>query len=189
MVDQAVDQPVETPPSAMLARLRDMDGMARARQSLVPAAVVKQEEWQGLAFVVDGVRVMAAMSEIRELLPYPAHLTVVPGAKEWMIGLANIRGELLPVVDLQRFLGGAACVVSDATRIMVVRNRGMSTGLLVPGVLGMRSMPVDRFVRDSYVDGHIGFYVYDLFQMDDGIWPVFSMAALFADTRFLVASA
>ena len=34
-------------------------------------------------------------------------VTVVPGTKDWMLGLANIRGELLPIVDLQRYIGGA----------------------------------------------------------------------------------
>ena len=36
---------------------------------------------------------------------YPAAVTRVPGAKGWMRGLSNVRGQLLPVIDLRAFLG------------------------------------------------------------------------------------
>jgi hypothetical protein len=64
----------------------------------------------------------------------------------------------------------------------------MSTGLLVPSVLGMRHISYERQVRDTRIEGALGAYVYDLFNLDDGVLPVFSVAALMHDARFLTAA-
>ncbi len=172
----------------VLQRLSDVDRRSRDQESLVPATMVKEEDWQGLAFVLDGVKVISAMDEIRELLPYPESVTRVPGTKNWMLGLANIRGELLPVVDLQQFIGGGAVVVDDRSRVLVIRNKGASTGLLVSSVLGMRHLPISKQIADAHFDGSLGRYVYDVFGLDDGVWPVFSMAALANDEHFMAAA-
>lgn len=173
----------------VMDQLIRMDDQARSRESRVPSATVKKEDWQGLAFILDGVRVISAMDEIRELLPYPEAVTLIPGTREWMLGLANVRGELLPIVDLQHFIGGAPVVVGEQSRVLVIRNLGTSIGLLVSSVIGMRHLPVDKRIADAHFEGALGKYVYDVFSLDDGVWPVFSMAGLANDNRFMVAAA
>ncbi len=173
---------------AALGRLRDIERRSQKQESLVPSVVVKEEDWQGLAFTLDGVKVISAMTEVRELLPYPESVTRVPGTKSWMLGLANIRGELLSIVDLQQFVGGGAVAINEQCRVLVIRNKGMSTGLLVASVQGMRHLPVNKQITDAQFEGVLGRYVYDVFKLDDGIWPVFSMAALANDERFLSAA-
>ncbi|MGV6826161.1 MAG: chemotaxis protein CheW [bacterium] len=155
----------------------------------IPDTTIKQEDWQGLAFVIDGVKVISAMDEVRELLPYQHNITPVPGTQSWMLGLANIRGELLPIMDLQHFMGAAPLVPSDATRILVIRHRGMSTGLAVPSVIGMRNFPISNRAANSVLEGALGVFVYDSFKLEDGTWPVFSMAGLVNDPRFMNAAA
>jgi len=173
----------------VLATLADYERRSQAQESRVPATMVKEEDWQGLAFIIDGVKLVVAMEEVRELLPYPEAVTRVPGTRSWMLGLANVRGELLPIVDLQQFLGAPPVVINDRCRVLVIRNRGASTGLLVPSVIGMRHLPLERQIRDAEFDGVVGQYVYDVFGLDDGVWPVFSMAALANDERFMMAAA
>ncbi len=165
--------------------LRYIERRAKEREGSIPAAVVKQEDWQGVAFTLGGVRVLSVMDEIRELLPYPDSVTNVPGSKGWMLGLANVRGELLPIVDLQHFIGAAPVILSDRARVLVIRHLGMSTGLLVESVQGMRYFAVDKRIQGAIFEGALGKYVYDVFGLEDGVWPVFSMAALVNDKRFM----
>ena len=47
--------------------------------------------------------------EVVEILPMP-QVTPVPGAQPWLLGVANIRGNLLPIVDLKQFLEGERTV-------------------------------------------------------------------------------
>jgi twitching motility protein PilI len=169
--------------------LRCMERRAKEREEAIPVAVVKQEDWRGMAFTLGGVRVLSVMDEIRELLPYPDKVATVPGSKDWMLGLANLRGVLLPIVDLQHFIGAAPVILSDQARLLVIRNQGMSTGLLVGSVQGMRHFSVDKRIPGAIFEGALGKYVYDVFGLEDGVWPVFSMAALVNDKRFMDVTA
>ncbi len=88
---------------------------------------------------------LVAREETREVLGYPSVVTRVPGAKAWIRGLANVRGQLLPVVDLRTFLGSGATNTGRKTRVLVAHHREMPAGLLVDEVLGFR-----RFARPSF---------------------------------------
>ena len=63
------------------------------------------EEWSGVTFSVGDTNMACNIDRISEILPCP-QATPVPGSKSWIIGLANVRGELLTVVDLSWFLTG-----------------------------------------------------------------------------------
>ena len=41
-----------------------------------------------------------------------------------MLGVANIRGNLLPIVDLKQFLEASAAVLHEGQRVLVVRQPG-----------------------------------------------------------------
>ena len=128
------------------------------------------------------------MSEISEMLPYQDRITRVPGAKPWMLGLSNVRGSLLPVIDMQVYLGGKAIVPSKAARILVLRLRGLVVGLLVPAVQGMRHFELAGRLPNARMKGALGAYVYEAFKSDEEAWPVFSMTALAADPEFRSAA-
>ena len=106
----------------------------------------------------------------------------------WVLGLANVRSSLLPIADLQVFLGGKAVVPSKGSRILVLRLRGLVVGLLVPSVQGMRHFNKRDRLPDARLKGKLGAYVYDAFGLDDDVWPVLSMHALAADPEFRLAA-
>jgi twitching motility protein PilI len=123
------------------------------------------------------------------MLTYQERITRVPGAKPWMLGLSNVRGSLLPVIDLQVYLGGKAIVPSKDSRILVLRLRGLVVGLLVPSVQGMRHFNLSERLPNARMKGALGAYVYEAFNLDGEVWPVLSMTALAADPEFRSAAA
>ena len=173
----------------ILGLLADLERRSRETAIGLPQTEVRQEIWQGLSFVVSGVRVVAAMSEITEMLRFPDQITRVPGANPWMLGVANVRGNLLPVIDLQAYLGGKPVVPGKTTRVLVINQRGLQTGVVVTSVLGMRHFEEQQRVTNARVEGAIGAYVYDAFNIKGEIWPVFSMLALSVDPGFRSAAA
>ena len=95
-----------------------------ARSRRVPRADAAQVgEWVGVALRMAGELYLVAREEAREVLGVPAPLTRVPGAKSWMLGLANVRGQLLPIIDLRAYLGSGV----DAQRARIARDRGQSS--------------------------------------------------------------
>lgn len=176
-------------PRDLIDLLHDIEVRSQASARSQPNIEVPEHLWQGLVFTVAGVRLVCPMGEVSELLAVPDTMTRVPGAREWVAGLANVRGNLLPIVDLQAFLGAKALVVGKASRVLVLRRRKFTTGVLVPSVVGMRQFDIGQRMAHARIEGAIGGYVYDAFQIGREIWPVFSMRALTADARFRNAAA
>jgi twitching motility protein PilI len=95
------------------------------------------DEWTGVVFGLAGHRVTCNIDRIGEILPCPPS-TPVPGAKPWIIGLANVRGELLTVVDLGWYLGGAPSRPGPASRLLAASLSKAPIGLLIDEVFGQR---------------------------------------------------
>ena len=97
----------------------------RARVSLAGRQGVMDEtnERVGVGFRLAGENFVTPREEVREVLPVPDNLTRVPGAKPWLKGIANVRGHLLPVVDLKAFLGGGITLPDRRARIVVAAER------------------------------------------------------------------
>jgi twitching motility protein PilI len=164
----------------------EMRGMQAAKR--LPESAPVTDIWDGLVFSVAGVRVAVAMNEISEMLPYQERITRVLGSKPWVLGLANVRSSLLPVVDFQAYLGAKAVVPSKASRILVLRLRELVVGLLVPSVQGMRHFNKKDRLANARMKGAVGAYVYDAFSVGEEVFPVLSMRALVADPEFRTAA-
>jgi len=146
-------------------------------------------EWVGVAFRIGGETFLVAREETREVLGYPAAITRIPGAKNWVKGLANIRGQLLPMLDLRQFLGSGATTPGRNTRIVVVNHREIPAGLIVDEVVGFRRFAEPEFnaeppptvIRcDSYLAG--------AFRRGGEVWPVLSLKSLVESQSFLQAA-
>ncbi len=146
-------------------------------------------EWVGVAFRMGGETFLVAREETREVLGYPLVVTRIPGAKSWVKGLANIRGQLLPMLDLRQFLGSGATTAGRNTRVVVVNHRDIPAGLMVDEVLGFRRFAEAEFnaeapptvIRcDSYLAG--------AFRRGGEVWPVLSLKSLVESQSFLQAA-
>jgi twitching motility protein PilI len=146
-------------------------------------------EWVGVAFRMGGETFLVAREETREVLGYPTVVTRIPGAKSWVKGLANVRGQLLPMLDLRQFLGSGASAPGRNTRIVVVNHREIPAGLMVDEVLGFRRFAEAEFnaeapptvIRcDSFLAG--------AFRRGGEVWPVLSLKSLVESQSFLQAA-
>ena len=94
-------------------------------------------EWSGVTFALGESRLACKIDQIHEILPIPTS-TPVPGAKPWIIGLANVRGSLLTVVDLVRFLTGLLFPVTQRSRLLATYLNKTPIGLMIDEVFGQR---------------------------------------------------
>lgn len=162
-----------TDPFALLA---EVDRQYRAQRASADGNGPAQEEWIGVLFRVGSDRLLAPMPTLAEILP-PPEVVRVPGVKPWLLGIANLHGVLVPVVDLQAFLTGEPLTGSDsAWRLLVATDGNQKYGLLVNEVFGMKhywpgdelqalpeiSTQVAPFVATSYKRYGEHFAVFDL---------------------------
>ena len=88
--------------SQALEILNDIALDTQRNAAALPLRETVVTEWQGLGFQIGGVRLVAHVGEIAELMLVPK-LTHLPGVKNWVLGMANVRGRLIPIVDMHRF--------------------------------------------------------------------------------------
>src|SRR3569833_3470518 len=85
--------------------LAELERRGRAVSAQVSQESTASRKWVGVALRMAGDLYLVAREETREVQGLPPSLTRVPGAKQWIKGLANVRGQLLPGIDLRLFLG------------------------------------------------------------------------------------
>ncbi len=161
------------------------------RRSLESGAELPKEEkhkaaWNGVAFVLDHNLLLAPLNDVQEVLDCPP-LTMVPRTKVWLRGIANVRGRLLPVIDLNAYLGGDATPLRGNNRILIVQYGVLSAGLLVDDVLGQRHfLDEDSCQLPTHEAGGVMDYVRpSAYHRDGDIWLVFDMRKLVSSPRFL----
>ncbi len=166
--------------------LREMErrGMRAAAKNLDQ----RDHEWEGLAFRLGDQVFVAAREDVREVLLYPDQITRIPGSKSWVVGLANVRGQLLPVIDLKAFLGGPVTRPGRETRIIAVNHRDVPAGLVIDEVLGFRRFPGDQRGQNMpEMALRCERYLRGSFRQDAETWPVFDLAGLVQSAQFLKA--
>src|SRR5471030_3075735 len=125
--------------------LAELERRGRAVTASATTDNAQAGEWVGVALRMAGELYLVAREEAREVLGIPSPLTRVPGAKPWVLGLASIRGQLFPIIDLRLYLGGGPTPVTRLTRIVVVNHRDVPAGLVVDEVLGFRRFKESEF--------------------------------------------
>lgn len=81
----------------------------------------------------------------------PLAVTPLPNVPDWVVGVANLRGDIISVVDLRRFLGMAADDSLHAGRMLVVRSKieEIQTALIVDAVRGIRLLDGGRVAQPT----------------------------------------
>jgi twitching motility protein PilI len=83
---------------------------------------------------------LVRLDEASEVMPVPP-IAPVPLTYPWFRGLANIRGNLLSVIDLAAFQGGDPTPSTPDARLLIVAERyQVSAALLVNRMLGLRNL-------------------------------------------------
>jgi twitching motility protein PilI len=169
--------------------LKELEKRSRAVSAGNVAQTSTGREWVGVAFRMGGETFLVAREETREVLGYPAVVTRIPGAKSWVKGLANVRGQLLPMLDLRQYLGSGATASGRNTRVIVINHREIPAGLMVDEVLGFRRFAETEFNAEApptviRCDG----YLAGAFRRGGEVWPVLSLKSLVESQSFLQAA-
>ena len=76
-----------------------------------------------------GINVM----QIKEVLRYN-EIAPVPGAQSYVLGIVNLRGNVVTVIDTRVRFSLPECTISDDTRIIIIEHDGEQIGMLVDAV-------------------------------------------------------
>ena len=176
-----VEQPFEL--------LQEIERRSRAAHSGQGAGSAPAE-WVGVGFRIGEEQFVASREQVREVLMLPDAVTRVPGARRWLLGIANLRGHLLPLIDVKLLLGSGRTTLRRTTRVISVNHREVPAGLVVDEVLGFRRFMDHEFTNEAAetivrCDRFLG----GSYQRGEESWPVFNVFDLVESNMFLQAAA
>jgi twitching motility protein PilI len=132
-------------------------------------------------------RLLVDLANAGEILPVP-DIAPVPLTKAWYRGLANVRGNLLGIVDLSLYAGGPATPLDKDSRVLAFStDLRFSVGILVSRMLGLRSAAeLSSETAASDTDTLFAPWVREkLVDAQEVHWQELDLSALTADERFV----
>lgn len=174
---------LRTDPFALLSQLD-----ARYSRGSESAAAA-EETWAGLTVRVSGETVLIPQSDIREIRDVPG-FTRAPLAKSWLLGLANVRGDLLALVDLGQWFTAQPSTLTLESRLLVLNHPELAVGFLVDRVEGMRRYRIDerRPAEIEAVPVMLRPHLVGGFERENQVRNVLSLRRLAADAEFRSAA-
>lgn len=147
-------QAAPDPSEILRARAR---ALARPIEAPAPA-----DEWLDvLEFRLAHERYALEIRSVREVYPLK-DLTRLPCVPAFVVGIVNVRGRILPVLDLKKFFDLPEQGLTDLHRIIVLEGHDLQLGLLADATMGVRSiaaaslqssLPTLTGIRSEYLKG------------------------------------
>lgn len=98
---------------------------------------------------------------IREVVPL-RYFTPIPCTPSFVLGLTNIRGEILSIIDIKKFFDLPEKGITNLNKIVILQNEDMEIAILADSILGVRlidsqeiqpSLPTLSGIRAKYLKG------------------------------------
>jgi len=174
------------------AAFRKLQEYQRRSEAFKPgssATGTHSQEWTGVTFRLGQAQLACNIDRIQEILPLPS-ATSVPGAKPWILGLANVRGSLMTVVDLGWFLTGDPTQVTSSSRLLATGPHKSPIGLLIDEVFGQRHfLNSDAQCAELSEDSPLRGLVHNQHQLGTEFWQELDLDRLFNTAEFLNGAA
>jgi len=105
-----------------------------------------QSESEGRNFVfflLTGEKYAVCIESVQEIIK-PKEITEIPHTPSYLRGVVNLRGKIVPVIDLRMRFGLPGSELTKAARIVVVCCQEQVLGLLVDAVLSVQPIPENK---------------------------------------------
>jgi len=144
------------PDDAQILRAR-AQALARPPEQ-APAAETLLEV---LEFRLAQERYAVEVRHVREVYPLK-DLTALPGTPAFVLGIVNVRGRILPVLDIRKFFDLPEQGLTDLHRIIFVHGNDLDFGLLADSIVAVRFIPLEGLqpslptlsgIRSDYLKG------------------------------------
>ena len=136
-------------------------------QTATPAQPVALDDEQVVVFDVYNESYAVNIARVHEIIRLQ-QITVIPGAPDCVEGVINLRGKVIPVLDLRKRFSLHTAEHTRASRIVVVEISGQTLGLIVDGVSEVLRIAPDRIEPPSpLVTGLDSRYLRGIAKLDD----------------------
>lgn len=122
---------------------------------------LKLESIEVVEFLLAYEKYGIELSMVREIYPLK-EFTLVPCTPSFVLGIINVRGQILSVIDIKKFFNLPEKGLTDLNKVIIVYTDKMEVGILADVILGVReipcaeiqpSLPILTGIRADYLKG------------------------------------
>ncbi|MEA2039388.1 MAG: chemotaxis protein CheW [Thermodesulfobacteriota bacterium] len=115
-------------------------------------------------FMLAHERYALELTHIREVYPLK-ELTPLPGAPDFVLGIINVRGQILSIIDIKKFFELPEKGLTNLNQVIILESEEMEFGILADEILGTSSIPASTIqtslptltdIREEYLKGVTG---------------------------------
>ena len=122
---------------------------------------VDDERLEVVEFLLAYERYAVESRYVREVYPLE-NLAPLPCTPAFVLGIVNVRGEMLSVVDIKKFFDLPERGLTDLNKVIVLQSGNMLFGILADAIAGVRRVPIAEIqpslptltgIREQYLKG------------------------------------
>lgn len=132
-----------TPAPEETERILQERAKALAREEQKPST---EEAIEVVEFLLAQERYGIESAFIREVYPLREY-TPLPGVPAFILGLLNVRGRILSVIDIRKFFALPEKGISDLNKVIIISSESMEFGILADAILGVRHIAKSELSR------------------------------------------
>lgn len=137
------------------------------------------ESLKHVVFKIDSQNYGVAITSVKDVMIVP-NITKVPNSPPFVVGVANLRGVILTIVDGTQIYAGAKTEISGTTRILVVEdnNSGYLVGVMVDDVNGVVEINNKDIMPFSKPQGEQA-VIKGIYSSEDDVYILFDECKMF----------
>ena len=140
----------------------------------------------GLAFQLGAHKYLMPITDVSEVLAIN-DLTAIPRSPSWLVGIANVRGNLITLLDTHELIFGTPISGKyDSKRMLLIKQEAHHYGLIIDSIIGMKSFNRDQGIDEvpegfnyDFIDHISAFY-----SSGEEWFAALSIQSLLSDERF-----
>jgi twitching motility protein PilI len=164
-------------------RLREFQAQLVERMQAARSGVDTRVNQLGV--MIGQTRCLLNLQEAGEIVAVSA-ITPVPLTQDWFLGLSNIRGHLISVIDFARFQGQPASTIDKDCRIVAFAPAlSFNSGLLVSRVMGLRNLADMELQTGNPINGGTPWLTQRYVDHEAQVWTELNLSLVVQDPQFL----
>ena len=112
-------------------------------------------------------------------------ITPLPNLPNWVLGISNVRGEIVSFINLKAFFGISATGTKVERRFLIIYNQDMKVGIIVDRIMGILSLEqIDADLQNSpYREGEIANYILGVAVSGESLTNILDVDKLLSSPR------
>lgn len=123
--------------------------------------VISEEIIEGLEFILTDERYAINSIYVSEVIPLK-NLTPLPCTPDFILGIINVRGKIISVINLKKFFNLQEKGITNLNRVIIINHNGIELGILADEIVGTMQISLNKLqskittiteVQDDFIVG------------------------------------